>query len=139
MKKVKLHGQLSLIIFILIFGIGPSFLEPIKALPFETKTTIIPSIGTVGAGDILNFSVWVYSEWDPVDTGVVRISDLNTSEKYETSLSGGKAEVQWGIGSSYLVGNHVFLAEYLGFGDYLPSEGKCTVYFDEIEEGTYRE
>ncbi|MHA1974456.1 MAG: hypothetical protein ACTSW1_15770, partial [Candidatus Hodarchaeales archaeon] len=139
LKKLKLDCQLLFLLIVMIFGVGLSFLEPIRASPYATKTTVIPSIGNVGTGDLLNFTVWVYSEWDPVSSGTVRITDLNTSESYENSLNGGKTEFQWSIGSSYLEGNHIFLTEFLGFGEYLPSEGKCSVYFAEVEEGTYRE
>ena len=111
---------------------------PSIAAPIETSTTILSDVGAVGSDGTIQFTVWVFSGFDPVPTGPVRITDTNTSEYVDSTILGGKAVVNWTISEPFIQGIHVFEATYQGFLDYSSSSGICIVHFDDFSPGDSR-
>lgn len=124
---------LASISFVVVLTVIP----PITAAPIETSTAILSDVGVVGPNDTIQFTVWVFSGFDPVPTGPVRITDTNTSESVVSTILGGKSVVNWTI-SDFEEGIHIFEAVYQGFLDYSPSSGICQVNFDDFSPGDSR-
>lgn len=113
-----------------------STISPTIAAPIATSTTILSDIGAVGPGDTIQFTVWVYTGFDPVPTGPIRITHINNTNEYiDTILLGGKAVVNWTV-EAFSVGLHVFKADFDGFMDHSPSSGICLVNFDDFNPGS---
>ncbi|MHA2305003.1 MAG: hypothetical protein ACXACU_06370, partial [Candidatus Hodarchaeales archaeon] len=100
------------------------------AAPVETTTTINSSVGAIRSGESVNFTIHVYSGYDPVPTGPVRITDTNTSQYINEYIMAGVVNIEWSP-SSFAEGIHIFKAEFLGYLDYSPSFGECIVHFDD--------
>lgn len=132
--KMKGSWFLASIVFLALLAAIP----PSIAAPMETSTIILSNVGAVGSDDIIQFSVWVLSGFDPVPTGSIRIIDTNTSEYIDSIVFGGKAVVNWTISEPFTEGIHVFEAVYQGFLDYVPSSGQCKIHFDDFSPGTSR-
>ncbi len=122
---------MSFYFVIILTAITPSI-----AAQINTSTTILSDIGAAGLDDTIQFTVWVYSNFDPVPTGPIRITDTNTSEYVDTTILGGKVVVNWTISEPFIEGIHVFEASYQGFLEYSPSSGICSVHFDDFSQGS---
>ncbi len=109
-----------------------------RASNLETSTTILADKGTVGLGDIIQFTIWTYTGYDPVAFGQVRLTDLFTGEYIDTIISNGTGQIEWIVPSPLQIGDHIFLAEYSGFAEYLPSNDSCSITFEEITAGSTR-
>ena len=109
------------------------------AASVETNTTINSSIGAIKSGEILNFSIYVYSGYDPVPTGSIRVSDTNTSQYINGMILGGVVIIEWIPDSPFIEGAHIFKAEFLGYLDYSSSFDECVVYFDDYGSDPTRE
>ncbi len=128
---------------ILIFVLGLFVLvnigvNQVSATDQETSTTVLADKGVVGSGDVIRFSIWTYAGFDSVPFGQIRLTDIFTGEFIETMITNGTAEVDWIVPSPIQSGEHLFLAEYLGFLGYLSSDGSCKVRFEEISPGSTR-
>ncbi|MFX1283121.1 MAG: hypothetical protein ACFFB5_05675 [Promethearchaeota archaeon] len=123
----------SIYLVIILIAITPGIATPLK-----TSTTLLSDIGAAGLDDTIQFTIFVYTGFDPVPTGVVRIIDTNTSEYIDTTILGGEAKVNWTVFEPFIEGVHVFKANYQGFLDYSPSSGICSIYFDEFTPGSSR-
>ena len=105
------------------FMISLTGITPSLAVPIETSTTILSDVGAVRVDETIHFTVWVYAGFDPVPTGPVRITDTNTGDYIDSTILGGKIEVNWTVSEPFTEGIHVFEASYQGFQDYSPSVG----------------
>ncbi|UCG03407.1 MAG: hypothetical protein JSW11_05325 [Candidatus Heimdallarchaeota archaeon] len=113
-----------------------SAFSPTTAAPIATSTTILSDVGAVGPGGTIQFTVWVYADFDPVPTGPIRITHLNDTDEYiDTTILAGKVIVNWTV-NSYSEGVHVFQAAFQGFLDYSSSSGICSVNFDDFSPGS---
>ncbi|MHA2246502.1 MAG: hypothetical protein ACXADY_16290, partial [Candidatus Hodarchaeales archaeon] len=134
---IKFHKMIGLWLLVSISSVVVlTVITPIVAAPIVTSTTILSDVGTVGPDGTIQFTVWVFSGFDPVPTGLVRITDTNTSENIYSTILGGKAVINWTISSEdFSEGIHVFSAAYQGFIDYSPSSGLCIIHFDDFSPG----
>ncbi|MFX0123703.1 MAG: hypothetical protein ACFFAE_08680 [Candidatus Hodarchaeota archaeon] len=118
------------IFFVIILTVVPT-----TAAPLATFTTILSDVGAVGADGTIQFTVWVYTGFDPVPTGPLRITHINNTAEYiDTTILGGMAIINWTVGD-FSEGRHVFEATFQGFMDYSPSSGVCVVNFDDFNPG----
>ena len=124
--------------FLLSLFIPLFYSNIVFATSINTELAINPSQSVVQEGDVLIFSIWVYNEFDPVSTGLVRVTDLNTSEYISGILLDGELQLTWLVNSSNPLGIHLFRGEFFGSGDYQYSIGHCQVIFDELLSGDYR-
>ncbi len=136
LKSVRMRGVwlLATIGFMIVLTV----ITPSMAAPIETSTTILSDVGAVRVDETIHFTVWVFAGFDPVPTGPVRITDTNTSEYIDSSILGGKIEVNWTVSEPFVEGIHVFEASYQGFQDYSSSSGMCIVHFDNFSLGDSR-
>ncbi len=108
------------------------------AAPFKTSTTINCSVGAIQSGESLNFTIHVYSGYDPVPTGPIRIIDSNSSQPaVYGSILGGVAIIEWEP-QSFIEGTHIFKAEFLGYLDFNPSSGECIVHYNDYGSNPIR-
>jgi len=129
---------LLFIIFIVLFLSSTSNFIPSVAEPLETSTSILANSGVVNPGETIQFTVWTYTGFDPVITGLVRITDTNTSEYVESTILGGKAVINWTVPDPFVEGIHIFEAVYQGFPGYSASSGICHIRFDDFTPGSSR-
>ena len=122
----------------MVFMIVLNIITPIMAAPLATTTTINSSIGAIKSGESLNFTIYVYSGYDPVIIGPIRITDTNTSQYIDGNILNGVAIIDWNP-TSFIEGKHVFKAEFLGYLDYISSEGECIVHFKDYGSDPIRE
>ncbi|WP_455141177.1 hypothetical protein [Candidatus Hodarchaeum mangrovi] len=117
----------------------PNFsLTSVFGLSISTELTISASQGIVKENDVIIFFIWVYHEYDPVSTGIVRVTDLNTSEYISGILLDGELQLTWLVNSTNPLGTHFFQGEFFSSGDYLSSVNYCEVIFEEYLPGDYR-
>ena len=107
-----------------------------NAANLETSTTVLADKGTAGSGEIIRFTVWTYTGFDSVSFGQIRLTDVYTGIFVEVTLINGTTEVDWIVPSPIQTGEHLFVAEYLGFNGYLPSNGSCSVIFEDVSPGS---
>ena len=113
-------------------------LSMVIAAPIETTTAITSSTGAIQSGEGLNFPIYVYSGYDPVPTGSIRVTDTNTSQYIYGMILGGVVIIDW-IPDSFIEGVHIFKAEFQGYLDYSSSFDECVVYFDDYGSDPTRE
>jgi hypothetical protein len=138
-KKKKIDSSNYVLLFILGLFVVINFgFDQVSALNLETTTTVLADKGTAGSEDIIEFTMWTYTGFDSVSFGQIRLTDTYTSDFIEVTLTNGTAKVDWIVPSPIQTGEHIFLAEFLGFADYFPSNGTCSVIFEEISSGSTR-
>ncbi|MFX1546310.1 MAG: hypothetical protein ACFFCU_08855 [Promethearchaeota archaeon] len=106
------------------------------AAPMETSTTILSDVGAIGPDNTIQFSIWVFTGFNPVPTGPIQITDTNTSESIDSTILAGKATINWTVTDPFIEGIHIFEAEFQGFLDYSPSSGICLINFDDFSSGS---
>ena len=121
-----------LITGILVISIFP--LLPIQAADQSTATTILPDKSIVKLGDEILFSIFVYSGFDPVPFGQLRLLDTETGEILEITIINGSAVIPWSITGP--LGVHVFRASFIGYLNFGSSFGECEVISEDINPGT---
>ncbi|MFX0204773.1 MAG: hypothetical protein ACFFDT_02220 [Candidatus Hodarchaeota archaeon] len=133
--SIRLMSGWFFITFLLVVGL--TNISPALAAPVDTTTTLLSDVGVVtGSGEAIQFTVWVYAGFDPVPTGLIRITHINNTGEYvDTTILGGKAIVNWTVGD-FSEGVHIFEAAFQGFMDYSPSSSYCTVQFDDFTPGS---
>ena len=124
-------------LFSIFFVVFLSPFSPTLAAPIVTSTSLLSDVGVVtGSDETIKFTIWVYAGFDPVSTGPLRFTHLNNPTEYiDTTILGGKAEINWTVGD-FSEGVHVFEAAFQGFLDYSPSSGNCSVQFDDFIPGS---
>ncbi|MFX0150430.1 MAG: hypothetical protein ACFFAJ_06595 [Candidatus Hodarchaeota archaeon] len=132
------HLFLLFVLYNVLFIPLTSKIIPSEAVPLETSTTILADTGVATPGTSIQFTVWTYSGFDPVSTGPIRITDLNTNEYVESTIIGGIAVINWTVFDPFIEGIHIFEVVYQGFGSYSASSGQCSVYFDNYTPGSSR-
>jgi hypothetical protein len=138
-KKIETGLRYSLLLIILgIFVLVNLGFTQVMAADLETSTTVLADKGNVGSGEIIHFLMWTYMGFDSVAFGQIRLTDTFTGAYITTTITNGTATVDWLVPSPIQSGEHIFLAEYLGFSGYLPSNGSCVVIFEEISPGSTR-
>ncbi len=134
--RIKIfHSQLKG--FILITGIlviSIYILFPVQASNQSTITTILPGKSVVKPDDEINFSIFVYSGFDPVPFGQLRLLDTETGETVDATIINGSAVILWSITGP--LGVHNIQATYLGFLNFSPSFGECGVICEDLNPGT---
>ncbi|MHA1945800.1 MAG: hypothetical protein ACW97W_06790 [Candidatus Hodarchaeales archaeon] len=134
MKKNVIYPQIKGLLLITgILLISTYTLLSIQAVDHSTSTTILPSRSVVIPNNQVTFSIFVYSGFDPVPFGQLRLLDIETGETLDATIVNGTAEVSWVITGS--LGPHTFRASYLGFQNYDPSFGECEVITEDISPG----
>ncbi|MFX0205942.1 MAG: hypothetical protein ACFFDT_08135 [Candidatus Hodarchaeota archaeon] len=136
-SKQGKYNNLYLLIAVLIVLFLPLTLKiiPSEASSLETSTTIFADIGVATPGTNIQFTVWTYAGLDPVPTGPIIITDLNTSEYVESIILGGIAVINWSVSDPFIEGVHIFEVVYQEFGSYSASSGQCSVHFDDYSPG----
>jgi hypothetical protein len=109
--------------------------HPGFAVSQETTTTLLSDVGAIKSGETINFTVWVFSGYDPVPTGSIKIIDLNSTGEAYSTIVNGKSVVSW-LPESYEEGIHTFQVEYQGFPGFDVSFGMCKVYFEDFSPGS---
>ena len=103
------------------------------AAPVETATTITSNVGAIQSGESVNFIIHVYSGYDPVPTGSVRLTDTYDNEQYvDGVIVNGVCIIEW-TPDEFVEGDHIFEAVFQGYLDYSASSGECTVIFDLVD------
>ncbi len=133
----RLKGIWLLVSMVLFVTSIPN-LSWVIAAPIETTTSINSSTGAIQSGEALNFSIYVYSGYDPIPTGSIRVIDTNTSQYINAMILGGVVIIEW-TPDSFIEGVHIFKAEYQGYLDYSSSFDECVVYFDDYGSDPTRE
>ncbi|MFW9855037.1 MAG: hypothetical protein ACFFFG_08240 [Candidatus Thorarchaeota archaeon] len=107
----------------------------ILAAPLSTTTTLLSDTGVVGTSEPPVFTVIVYAGVDPVPTGSVLITHLNSSQTDLVNLVSGSITSTWPWSLS-TPGIHVFQADFQGFPGYQTSTGTCEVIVEDIVPGS---
>ncbi|MFW9779248.1 MAG: hypothetical protein ACFFE8_10375 [Candidatus Heimdallarchaeota archaeon] len=107
----------------------------ILAAPLSTTTTLLSDTGVVGTSEPPVFTVIVYAGVDPVPTGSVLITHLNSTQTDVISLVSGSITSTWPWSLS-TPGTHIFRADFQGFPGYQTSSGTCKVFVEDITPGT---
>jgi hypothetical protein len=136
MRKRLFHLQAKGLLLITgILAITIFTLIPIQAASDSTITTILPNKSVVKPGEAINFSIFVYSGFNPVPFGQLRLLDIETGESLDSSIINGSVVISWIITGS--LGAHTFRATYQGFLDiFSQSIDECVVMSEDINPGT---
>ncbi|MFX0084089.1 MAG: hypothetical protein ACFFAU_00310 [Candidatus Hodarchaeota archaeon] len=132
---IKVKGICFMFIFVLVLL---NITVPSIAALLKTTTTINCNVGAIQSGESLNFTIFVYSGYDPVPTGPIRIIDTNSSQPaVYGNILGGVAIIEWQP-QSFIEGIHIFKAEFLGYLDFIPSSGECIVHYNDYGSNPIR-